>query len=84
MENSNLTLRIWLKAITFISATKQGFTSLELQRLMGFSRYQTVFDLYHKIRVIMGKRDNEYKLEDMIEYDEAYVTKATPAGKRKI
>ncbi len=39
MENSNLTLRQWLMAITFISATKQGFTALELQRQMGFTRY---------------------------------------------
>jgi len=83
MENSNLTLRKWLMAITFISATKQGFTSLELQRQMGFTRYQTVFDLCHKIRVIMGKRDDEYKLEDMIEYDEAYVTKANHSHKKK-
>ncbi len=82
MENSNLSLRKWLMAITFISATKQGFSALELQRQMGFSRYQTVLDLYHKIRVIMGKRDDEYSLEDMVEYDEAFVTKATDA-KRK-
>lgn len=83
MENSNLSLRKWLMAITFISATKQGFTALELKRQMGFSRYQTVLDLYHKIRVIMGKRDDEYKLEDMVEYDEAFVTKATAAKQKE-
>lgn len=83
MENSNLTLRQWLLAMTFISATKQGFSALELQRQMGFTRYQTVFDLCHKIRVIMGKRDNENKLEDMIEYDEAYISKATPSRQKK-
>lgn len=82
MENSNLSLRKWLMAITFISATKQGFSALELQRQMGFSRYQTVLDLYHKIRVIMGKRDDEYSLEDMVEYDEAFVTKATDAKQK--
>lgn len=83
MENSNLSLNQWLMAMTFISATTQGFTALELQRQMGFSRYQTVFDLFHKIRIIMGKRDDEYKLEDMVEYDEAYVTKATPPKQKK-
>lgn len=83
MENSNLSLRKWVMAITFISATKQGFSALELQRQMGFSRYQTVLDLYHKIRVVMGKRDDEYKLEDMVEYDEAYVTKATSSKQKK-
>lgn len=45
MENSNLSLRKWLMAITFISATKQGFTALELKWQMGFSRLQTVLDL---------------------------------------
>ncbi|MCH7411849.1 IS1595 family transposase, partial [Belliella sp. DSM 111904] len=65
MENSNLTLKEWLTAITFFTATKQGFSALELQRQMGFSRYQTVFNLCHKIRTLMGKRDAEYKLEDM-------------------
>ncbi len=82
MENSNLSLRKWLMAITFISATKQGFSALELQRQMGFSRYQTVLNLYHKIRVIMGKRIDEYSLEDMVEYDEAFVTKATDAQQK--
>lgn len=82
MENSNLFLRDWLLAITFISATKQGFNALELQRQMGFTRYQTVFDLCHKIRVVMGKRDDEYRLEDMIEYDEAYVKKATSSKQK--
>ena len=79
MENSNLSLRKWLMAITFISATKQGFSALEPQRQIGFSRYQTVLNLYQKIRVIIGKRDDEYSLEDMVEYDEAFVTRATDA-----
>jgi len=83
MENSNLTLRQWLMAITFISATKQGFSALELKRQMSFTRYQTIFDLYHKIRIIMGKRDDEYKLEDMVEYDEAYISKATSSKQKE-
>lgn len=82
MQNSNLTLKEWLTAITFFTATKQGFSATELQRQMGFSRYQTVFDLCHKIRVLMGKRDSEYKLEDMVEYDETYVTKATSSRQK--
>jgi hypothetical protein len=82
MENSNLSLKKWLIAITFISATKLGFSVLELQRQMEFSRYQTVLDLYHKIRAIMGKRDDKYSLEDMVEYHHAFVTKATDAHQK--
>jgi ribosomal protein L37E len=76
MENSNLPIRNWLLAITFISATKKGFSAKELQRQMGLKRYEPVFKMYHKIRVVMGKRDDFYKLEDMVEYDEAFVEKA--------
>ncbi len=76
MENSNLPIRIWMLAITFISATKKGFSAAELQRQLGLKRYEPVFRMYHKIRVVMGKRDNIYRLEDMVEYDEAFVGKA--------
>jgi len=82
MKNSNPSLKKWLMAITFISANKQGFSALELQRQIGFSRYQTVLDHYHKISVIMGKRDDKYSLKDMIEYDKAFVTKATDAKQK--
>jgi len=83
MENRNLSLRKWLMALTFISATKQGFSTLEVKRQIGFTRYQTIFDLYHKVEVFMGKKDNTYKLEDMIEYDEGFVAKANKANKKK-
>lgn len=31
----------------------------------------------------MGKRDDGYRLKDMIEYDEAYIIKATSSKKKK-
>lgn len=83
MENSKLPIRTWLLALTLISATKKGFSALELQRQMGHSRYETVFRLYHKVREIMGKRDGLYKLKDMVEYDEAFIGKATSVKDQK-
>ena len=50
---------------------------------MSFTRYQTVFDLCQKIRVILGKGDNQYKSEDLLKYVEAYITLATSANKKK-
>ena len=79
MESSNLPVRIWMMAITYITATKKGFSAAELQRLLGMKRYEPVFRMYHKLRVVMGKRDDRYRLEDMIEYDEAFVGKSTKA-----
>ena len=85
MENSNLPIRVWMMAITFISATKKGFSAAELQRQLGLKRYEPVFRMYHKIRVVMGKRDDIYRLEDMVEYDEAFIGKAVnDATKNKL
>jgi Zn ribbon nucleic-acid-binding protein len=83
MEDSKLPIRTWLLALTLISATKKGFSALELQRQMGHSRYETVFRLYHKVREVMGKRDSLYPLKDMVEYDEAFIAKATSADEQK-
>jgi ribosomal protein L37E len=82
MENSNLPIRIWMMAITFITATKKGFSAIELQKQLGMKRYEPVFRMYHKLRAVTGQRDDRYRLEDMVEYDEAYVGKSTKAQVR--
>ena len=82
MENSNLSIRIWMMTITFITATKKGFSASELQKQLGMKRYEPVFRMYHKLRAVMGQRDDRYRLEDMVEYDEAYVGKSTKAQVR--
>ncbi|GHB37460.1 hypothetical protein GCM10008106_18350 [Mongoliitalea lutea] len=60
-----------------MSATKKGFSCLEFQRQLGLKRYETGFNLMHNIRGVMGKRDDLYLTKGMVEYDEAYVEKAT-------
>jgi len=77
MESSNLSLHTWFTALLLMSATKKGFSCLEFQRQLGLKRYETAFNLMHKIRTVMGKRDDLYLLKGMVEYDEAYVEKAT-------
>lgn len=77
MESSNLSLHTWFTAFLLMSATKKGFSCLEFQRQLGLKRYETAFNLMHKIRSVMGKRDDLYFLKGMVEYDEAYVRKAT-------
>jgi hypothetical protein len=82
MENSKLPNIIWMMAITFITTTKKGFSASEFQKQLGMKRYEPVFRMYHKLRVVMGQRDDRYRLEDMVEYDEAYVGKSTKAQVR--
>lgn len=80
MQASNLPVRKWYLAMTFMAATKKGLSACELQRQLGHKRYDTVWSLMHRIRNAMGNRDNQYTLEGIIEFDEAYFEKATPDG----
>jgi hypothetical protein len=66
LENSNLPIIIWMKAITFITATKKGFSTTELQKQLGMKRYEPVFRMCHKLRKVIGQREDRYKLEKMV------------------
>lgn len=72
MENSNLSYKIWLWSLYFVTLTKKGFSALELQRLLGHKRYEPIWGLMHKIRVTMGRRDEKYDLDGFIEMDEGF------------
>lgn len=83
MEHSNLPFRIWYLAILFMTATKKGISACEMQRQLGYKRYMTVWSLMHRIRVLMGKRDDLYSLTGMIEFDEGFFEIATSENERK-
>jgi transposase-like protein len=72
MENSNLSYKVWLWSLYFVSLTKKGFSALELQRLVGHKRYEPIWGLMQKIRVTMGHRDEKYSLDGVIEMDEGF------------
>lgn len=72
MENSNLGYRVWLWGLYFMSLTKKGFSALEVQRLIGHKRYEPIWLMMQKIRICMGNRDDQYRLEGFIEMDEGF------------
>ncbi|MDY3857648.1 MAG: IS1595 family transposase [Muribaculaceae bacterium] len=57
-----------------IISTKKSFSAAELQRQLGIACYQTVWEMLHKIRNVMGQRDSKYKLYGAIELDDAFFT----------
>lgn len=80
MEHSKLPIRMWYLAMAFMSQTKKGLSACELQRQLQHKRYESIWNLMHKIRMAMGNRDNRYKLDGMIEMDEAFVETTIPDG----
>lgn len=72
MENSKLSYLYWYIAFHLMTATKKTLSALELQRQIGHKYYEPIWAMMHKIRLVMGKRDDQYKLENELEADESY------------
>lgn len=72
MENSNLPLRDWFMVIHLMTSTKKSFSAKEIQRQLGYKRYEPIWFMMHKIRSVMGLRDDKYLLTGGIEIDEGY------------
>lgn len=70
MESSNLKVLTWYKAMFLMTVTKRSISALEMQRQLGLKRYEPVWYMMHKIRVSMGKRDDNYSLKGNVELDE--------------
>jgi DNA-directed RNA polymerase subunit RPC12/RpoP len=64
MHNSKLSFQYWFMAMTLISSTKKSFSAKEVQRQIGHNRYQPIWEMMHKLRAVMGLRDDQYVLND--------------------
>lgn len=53
-KTANLLIRIWMIAITFITATKKGFSAFELKKQLGMRCNESVSRMYHELRTVMG------------------------------
>jgi len=72
MQSSKLSFQYWFIAMHLITATKKSFSAKELQRQLGHKRYEPIWSMMHKIRSVMGLRDQEYVLKNWIELDEGF------------
>ena len=72
MEKSHLPLRVWYLAIHLMTSTKKNISALEMQRQIGWKRYEPIWYMMQKIRASMGKRDSGYLLKNEIEVDDAF------------
>lgn len=81
MEKSQLPFRYWLLAIHLMTSTKKSISALEMQRQLGHKFYEPIWEMMHKIRSMMGKRDSNYILDDTIEVDEGFFTQVKTGEK---
>lgn len=71
MQDSALPYRVWLWAIYLMAVDKQGVSAKEIQRQLHVT-YKTAWYLLHRIREAMSNRDQCYKLDGIIEFDDSY------------
>ena len=66
-----------------LTATKKSISAAELQRQLGHKRYQPIWEMMHKLRSVMGKRDDKYTLKGNIELDEGFFSTETPDSQKQ-
>jgi len=59
MHRSKTSIHIWFWAAYLIAAQTPGVSALELQKRLGIKRYETAFQLLHKLRAIMVRPDRD-------------------------
>ena len=72
LEGTRKPLRLWFLAMWLIVSEKNGISAKELQRQLGFTRYETVWIWLHKLRRAMVRPDRDL-LSGRLEVDETYV-----------
>ena len=74
MHKSRQPLQIWFWAAYLVGTLTPGMSALQFQRQMGLSRYETAFQMFHKLRAGMLRPDHDsIGGEYPVEVDEAYV-----------
>jgi len=82
MHGSQLPYRYWFIAIHLLTSTRNSFSALELQRQLGHNFYQPIWEMLHKLREVMGRRDEEYELTGVIELDEGFFSTVRPDNEK--
>ena len=79
-QDTRKPLRLWFRAIWYVTSQKNGVSALGLQRVLGLPRYETVWVWLHKLRTAMVRPGRD-RLSGIVEVDETYVG-GEHAGKR--
>jgi len=72
LHGSRKPLRMWFRAIWWVSTQKTGGSAKGLQRLLGLGSYQTAWAWLHKLRRAMVRAGRE-PLEGPVEVDDSFL-----------
>ncbi len=72
LHNTRISLKTWLYAFAIISDAKKGVSAKQLQRNLGVT-YETAWNMYHKIRLMMSIENKNVLLDDVTEIDTTFI-----------
>ena len=72
MHRSKQDLRTWFWAAYLVTTFTPGISGVQFQRQLGLSRYETAFNMLHKLRAALVAPGRE-QLHNEVEIDEAYI-----------
>jgi transposase-like protein len=76
MERTRTPLSVWFWAAYLVASQTPGISAVQFQRQLGLSRYETAFQILHKLRVGMVRPDQDRiggKPGEHVEADETWV-----------
>lgn len=79
-HRTHIPLRLWFRAMWWITNQKSGVSALGLQRLLGLGSYRTAWTCLHKLRRAMVRSGRE-QLYGKIEVDETLVGGVSRGGR---
>jgi len=71
-HRTRLPLRLWFRAIWYVTSQKNGTSALGVQRVLGLGSYQTAWSWLHKLRRAMVRPGRE-RLHGRVEVDEVFI-----------
>lgn len=71
-QDTRKPLKLWFQAIWYVVGQKNGVSALGLQRVLGITRYETVWIWLHKLRAAMVRPSRD-RLSGAVEVDETYI-----------
>jgi len=81
MHRSKIDILVWFWAAHLVSTQTPGVSALELQKKLGIDRYETAFQILHKLRSAMVRPNRDKIGEEWpLELDVVYVGGKTKSG----
>lgn len=73
MERTHTPLSTWFWAAFLVASLTPGMSAVQLQRQLGLTRYETAFQILHKLRSGMATTSGKIGARLHVEVDETYV-----------